>query len=136
NKIRTDLGTKLNISELRRGSSWTDRSHSGLVLKKPQPKIPFTFGSKSIASIDIYNPPITVRREVTLNDKQKRAARNTGNPVVVVGPAGCGKSIVITEKIKNIVEQNDYSSDLKILVTTFNKGLIEKLSQWLRALLD
>ena len=53
-----------------------------------------------------------------------------------MGPAGCGKSIVITEKIKNIVEQNNYSPDLKILVTTFNKGLIEKLSQWIRELLD
>lgn len=136
NKIRTVLGTNLNISELQRGSSWTDRSHSGLVLKKPQSEIIFAFGSKSIESLDIYNPPITVRREVTLNDKQKRAARNTANPVVIVGPAGCGKSIVITEKIKNIVEQNNYSSDLKILVTTFNKGLIEKLSQWLRELLD
>lgn len=136
NKIRTALGTNLNISELQRGSSWTDRSHSGLVLKKPQSEITFTFGSKSIGSLDIYNPPITVRREVTLNDKQKRAARNTETPSIIVGPAGCGKSIVITEKIKNIVEESNYSPDLKILVTTFNKGLIGKLAEWLKDLLD
>ena len=136
NKIRTALGTNLNISELQRGSSWTDRSHSGLVLKKPQSEITFTFGSKSIGSLDIYNPPITVRREVTLNEKQKRAARNTETPSVIVGPAGCGKSIVITEKIKNIVEESNYSPDLKILVTTFNKGLIGKLAEWLKDLLD
>jgi DNA helicase-2/ATP-dependent DNA helicase PcrA len=136
NKIRTTLGTNLNISELQRGSSWTDRSHSGLVLKKPQSEITFTFGSKSIGSLDIYNPPITVRREVTLNDKQKRAARNTETPSIIVGPAGCGKSIVITEKIKNIVEESNYSPDLKILVTTFNKGLIGKLAEWLKDLLD
>lgn len=136
NKIRTVLGTNLNISELQRGSSWTDRSHSGLVLKKPQSEITFTFGSKSIGSLDIYNPPITVRREVTLNDKQKRAARNTETPSIIVGPAGCGKSIVITEKIKNIVEESNYSPDLKILVTTFNKGLIGKLAEWLKDLLD
>lgn len=136
NKIRTVLGTNLNISELQRGSSWTDRSHSGLVLKKPQSEITFTFGSKSIGSLDIYNPPITVRREVTLNDKQKRAARNTETPSIIIGPAGCGKSIVITEKIKNIVEESNYSPDLKILVTTFNKGLIGKLAEWLKDLLD
>jgi DNA helicase-2/ATP-dependent DNA helicase PcrA len=136
NKIRTALGTNLNISELQRGSSWTDRSHSGLVLKKPQSEITFTFSSKSIGSLDIYNPPITVRRDVTLNDKQKRAARNTETPSIVVGPAGCGKSIVITEKIKNIVEESNYSPDLKILVTTFNKGLIGKLAEWLKDLLD
>jgi DNA helicase II / ATP-dependent DNA helicase PcrA len=136
NKIRTALGTNLNISELQRGSSWTDRSHSGLVLKKPQSEITFTFGSKSIGSLDIYNPPITVRREVTLNEKQKRAARNTETPSIIVGPAGCGKSIVITEKIKNIVEESNYSPDLKILVTTFNKGLIGKLAEWLKDLLD
>lgn len=136
NKIRTTLGTNLNISELQRGSSWTDRSHSGLVLKKPQSEITFTFGSKSIGSLDIYNPPITVRREVTLNDKQKRAARNTETPSIIVGPAGCGKSIVITEKIKNIVEESKYSPDLKILLTTFNKGLIGKLAEWLKDLLD
>lgn len=136
NKIRTALGTNLNISELQRGSSWTDRSHSALVLKKLQTEITFSFGSKSIGSLDIYNPPITVRREVTLNDKQKRAAINTQTPSIIVGPAGCGKSIVITDKIKNIVEETNYSPDLKILVTTFNKGLIGKLAAWLKELLD
>lgn len=136
NELRTFLGNIFNIAELSRKSFWTDNSHYGVVLQKPQSKMSFTTRTKSICSLDIYNPPITVRREVTLNDKQKRAARNTGNPVVIVGPAGCGKSIVITEKIKNILDQNNYSPDLKILVTTFNKELIEKLSQWLRELLD
>lgn len=136
NKIRTALGTKLNISELQRECSWTDKSHSGLVLKKSQSEITYTYGSKSIASLDIYNPPITVRREVKLNDKQKRAARNTETPSIIVGPAGCGKSIVITEKIKNIVEESNYSPDLKILLTTFNKELIGKLGEWLKDLLD
>jgi len=136
NKIRTTLGTNLNISELQRGSSWTDTSHSGMVLKKPQSEITFTFGSKPIGSLDIFNPPVTVRREVTLNNKQKSAARNTGTPSIIVGPAGCGKSIVITEKIKNIVEELNYSPGLKILVTTFNKGLIGKLAEWLKDILD
>src|SRR5690606_41693663 len=136
NKIRTALGKNLGIAELQRGASWIDRSHSGLVLKKPQVELTFSYGAKTIASLDIYNPPITVRRDVTLNDKQKRAARDTETPSIIVGPAGCGKSIVITEKIKNIVEAAEYSPDLKILVTTFNKGLIGKLAEWLKDLLD
>ncbi|WP_288445426.1 UvrD-helicase domain-containing protein [uncultured Chryseobacterium sp.] len=136
NKIRTALSKNLGISELQRGASWIDRSHSGLVLEKQQIEFTFSYGIKSIASLDIYNPPITVRREVSLNEKQKRSARNTENPAIIVGPAGCGKSIVITEKIKNIVEAAEYSPNLKILVTTFNKGLIGKLAEWLKDLLD
>jgi hypothetical protein len=136
NKIRTALGNNLGISELQRGASWIDRSHSGLILKKPQAELAFSYGTKTISSLDIYNPPITVRKDVTLNEKQKRAARNIESPSIIVGSAGCGKSIVITEKIKNIVEESEYSPDLKILVTTFNKGLIGKLAEWLKDLLD
>ena len=136
NKLRTSLGTKLGISELHRRASWTDTSYSGLVLKKKQSELTFTTGSMYIPSLDIYNSPITVRREVKLNDKQKKASQNTQSPSVIVGAAGCGKSIVITEKIKNIVEEYNYSPDLKILVTTFNKGLIGKLADWLKDLFD
>lgn len=136
NKIRTQLGNALSVSELSRGSSWFDNSHSGLILQKPQSQITFTAGSRSIPHLDIYNPPITVRCDVVLNEKQLKAARKGESPSVIVGPAGCGKSIVITEKIKNIVEEHKYSTDLKILVTTFNKGLIGKLAEWLKDLLD
>lgn len=134
NKIRLELGRRLDISELKRDASWVDTSHSGLVLKKMQSEL--AFSNNSIPSLNIYNPPIKVRRDVKLNDKQKRAARNTETPSIIIGPAGCGKSIVITEKIKNIVEEYDYSPNLKILVTTFNKGLIGKLAEWLIDLLD
>lgn len=136
NEVRTALGNKFGISELQRQSFWTDSSHYGVILNKQVAELTFSFGTKTINSLDIYNPPITVRREVKLNDKQKRAARNSETPSIIVGPAGCGKSIVITEKIKNIVEQSEYSPDLKILVTTFNKGLIGKLAEWLKDLLD
>lgn len=136
NKIRTQLGNALNVSELLRGSSWNDNSHSGLILQKSQSQFKFTAGSRPIPHLDIFNRPIAVRRDVVLNEKQLKAARIGGSPSVIVGPAGCGKSIVITEKIKNIVEEHQYSRDLKILVTTFNKGLIGKLSEWLKDLLD
>lgn len=72
NKIRTQLGKFLNISELQRASSWADRSHSGLILQKPQSELIFDSVKKSISHIDIFNPPITIRRAVTLNEKQKK----------------------------------------------------------------
>ncbi|MEA5461972.1 UvrD-helicase domain-containing protein [Arcicella sp. LKC2W] len=136
NKIRTKLGTILSVSELQRASSWIDRSHFGIVLQKPQSELTFSFGGNKISNIDIFNPPITVRKDVVLNEKQKRAARNTDSPSVIVGPAGCGKSIVITEKVKNIIEESKYDPNLKILITTFNKGLIGKLAEWLNNILD
>ncbi|MCH5598620.1 UvrD-helicase domain-containing protein [Niabella ginsengisoli] len=136
NEIRTALGNKFVISELQRQSFWTDSSHYGVILNKHLAELTFSYGTKTITSLGIYNPPITVRRDVKLNDKQKRAARNSETPSIIVGPAGCGKSIVITEKIKNIVDQSEYSPDLNILVTTFNKGLIGKLAEWLKDLLD
>ena len=53
------------------------------------------------------------------------------------GPAGSGKSVILSERIRRLVEEKDYDSDLRILVTTFNKKLVtEVLSKWLRELLD
>lgn len=136
NQIRTQLGEILNISELKRNASWIDISHSAIIFQKKQTSFSFAATSKPISHLDIFSPLIKVRRDVALNDKQKKAAKISDSPSVIVGPAGCGKSIVITEKIKNIVEENNYSKDLKILVTTFNKGLIGKLAEWLKDILD
>lgn len=136
NKLRNDLYQRLKINELSRGASWKDYSYSGLILSKPQAEITFSYNKETISELNIFNPPITVRRDVTLNKKQIQASENIDRPVVIVGPAGCGKSIVVTEKIKNIVEQENYSPDLEILLTTFNKGLIGRLSEWLNELLD
>jgi superfamily I DNA/RNA helicase len=77
-----------------------------------------------------------VRRDVILNDDQKKASIFETRPVIITGPAGCGKSVVITEKLINIFENFKWSKDLKILVTTFNKGLISQLRYWLFELLD
>lgn len=136
NEVRIALGKTLNISELQRQSFWTDKSHYGVILNKQLAEFTFSYEAKNIKSLDIYNPPITVRREVTLNNKQKIAARNSNSPAVIVGPAGCGKSIVITEKVKNIIEESNYDPNLKMLITTFNKELIGKLAEWLNDLLN
>jgi DNA helicase-2/ATP-dependent DNA helicase PcrA len=134
NSIRGQLGNILSIDELKRNTSWYDSSNAAIIFERPQLAM-FEQG-KQIESLDVFNPPIKIRREVTLNDNQKKAAENIDRPVTIVGPAGCGKSIVITEKVKNIVEEHLYDPKLQILVTTFNKSLIKKLSEWLIDLLD
>lgn len=94
------------------------------------------FTQNSINEINIFNPPITIRRDVSLNQKQIEASQNSDKAVVIVGPAGCGKSIVITERIKNIIESYNYNPSLFILLTTFNKGLLGRLAEWLKDILD
>ena len=134
NNIRTQLGKILNITELNRATSWYDISNAAIIFERPQLAM-FEHG-KHITNLDVFNPPITIRREVILNNNQKKAAENIDKPVTIVGPAGCGKSIVITEKIKNIVEEHQYDPKIQILLTTFNKSLIKKLSEWLVDVLD
>lgn len=136
NTLRLAWGALLGVSPLKRLTSWSDHSYSGLILTKVQTGFNLIKPAINITNIDIFNPPITVRRDVKLNPKQLEAADNIDRAVVIVGPAGCGKSIVITERLKNIVEQNNYNPKLKILLTTFNKGLIGKLAEWTKDVLD
>ena len=134
NKFRSWLSKEFEISELRNRATWVDMSYCGLVLSKPQANL--ALSQEKISKINLFNPPIVVRREISLNEEQIKASQNNNRRAVIVGPAGCGKSIVITEKIKNIVVQKNYSPDLKILCTTFNKDLVGKLGEWLIELLD
>jgi DNA helicase-2/ATP-dependent DNA helicase PcrA len=90
-------------------------------------------------SINLFNPPFVVRRDIILNEKQILASLDDGKPTIIVGPAGCGKSIVLSERIKNIII--DYSSkgklsDVQILLTTFNKELETNLKKWIEELLS
>ena len=47
---------------------------------------------------------------------------------------------MLTQKIKNLIQStrigNDYNPNLKILVTTFNKGLVKYLGNWIAELLE
>lgn len=134
NSIRSKLGDYLSIQELKRNTSWYDASNAAIVFERPQ--LAMFEQVNPIKNLDVFNPPITVRRDVVLNDYQKKAAENVERPTTIIGPAGCGKSIVITEKVKNIVEEHNYDPKIQILVTTFNKSLIKKLSEWLVDVLD
>lgn len=116
---------------------WRDSSFVGTILTKQQGALSF-IGSTSTKTkeIKLYNERIAIRREITLNDDQKRAAEHTDRPSIITGPAGCGKSVVITERLKNLVEAKQYDKSLDILVTTFNKQLMSYLGKWIEELLD
>lgn len=116
-----------------RPATWHDQSFAATVITKRA--IELFRQTQHAEKIRLHDASIKVRRDVVLNVEQEKAARNINQPTVIIGPAGCGKSIVLTERIKNIVEDVDYDPNLRILVTTFNKELLGQLTQWIRDLL-
>jgi len=110
-------------------ATWHDQSFVAMVITAR--RIELFRENQPAEKIRLHDASIRIRRDVKLNPEQVKAASNIDRPSIIIGPAGCGKSIVITERIKNIVEQTDYNPNLKILVTTFNKELLGQLSLWI-----
>ncbi len=135
NSYRTYFHTREALS-IGNTASWNDVSFVGTIITKRQKEMRIVFDEH--LNMKLYNPPIIIRREINLNDDQQRAAQHTEKPTIISGPAGCGKSVVITERIKNLVEKKgeEYNPNLKILLSTFNKGLIHCLKNWLISILD
>lgn len=128
------LSTTMEKKSLKNRAYWGDPSFIGCSISVKQQEI---FGREPTKEgVKIHTTSIKVRHEVILNEDQEHAAQNMDNPVVIMGPAGCGKSIVLTDRIKNIVEKYDYDPDLTILLTTFNKDLLGQLNYWLLDILD
>jgi len=118
--------------------TWDERSFTGVLLTKKNSRLSLDFGN-SIEDLHLYNPAIIVRRDVVLNYDQILAATDDGRPTVITGPAGCGKSIVITERVINIIKNaltRQKINDANILLTTFNKELKFYLLNWIKELLD
>lgn len=119
---------------------WNERSFYAKLLQLRQVKLTLQLlgyePPVTTAEINLYMPPIKVRREIHLNQQQQDAARLTKRPTVITGPAGCGKSVVITERIKNLCQASQYNQNLRILLTTFNKDLMRYLGDWLNDVLD
>lgn len=133
NRFRKGMNDKFRTS-FRGNANWDDNALIGAVLQRQNQGL--DFGSP-IDKIDLFNPKITIRREIKLNELQIKAAKNNEDrAAIITGPAGCGKSIVITERIKNLLETHHYSPKLNILLTTFNKDLIHELFEWLKNILD
>jgi DNA helicase-2/ATP-dependent DNA helicase PcrA len=133
--FRKSLVQKYNLKASSYPVTWKDNSFSAIGVEKTQSG--FIFNTEQVPQkLDLYNPPLKIRREVNLNEEQKKAASFETRPSIITGPAGCGKSVVITEKIINIIEEHKWSKNLTILVTTFNKGLIKQLRAWIIDILD
>ncbi len=58
--------------------------------------------------------------EISLNPEQKKAVEHTGGPILVVAGAGTGKTRVITERIKWLIE-NKKARPSEILALTFTE---------------
>ncbi len=114
---------------------WDIDSLYGRVLINNNPQLLLEFND-----INLFVEPERDRSKIKMTQQQKDAAEITSRPTLIIGPAGCGKSVVLTQKIKNIVEASNidkiYNKELKILVTTFNKGLVQYLGDWIEQLLD
>lgn len=118
--------------------TWDERSFIGAILAKKNTRLNLDF-DESLNDVHLYNPSIVVRREVILNDNQNIAAIDDGRPTIITGPAGCGKSIVVTERVLNILKnaiKTQQINKVKILLSTFNKELKIYLIKWIQELLE
>jgi hypothetical protein len=137
NRLRSDL--KKVIPSIQGMSTWRDYSFQGRVFMRRQKDIGLddTASHKTEYIESLFTQRVTDRVHVDLSAEQDKAARPDGRPTLIHGPAGCGKSIVITERVKRLVEERDYDPKLRILITTFNKALLqEMICDWLVNLLD
>lgn len=97
-------------------------------------------GGTDVAPWDMYTPKLRDRSKVKLNQRQEGAATWTGKvrPTCISGTAGSGKSLVLTERLANLVKKPPremgmapYDPDFRILFTTFNKELSAELKNWI-----
>ena len=128
--LRDELGLK------GKKVTWSDDGlpSSGIVISRQQQSL-YLPNAKPIKKMHLHKPPIQVISDMSLNNKQRKAAEFSDAPTIIVGPAGCGKSVVIAKKVFNTVKHDKYSPK-KILVTTFNKEVINQLAKWIKDLFD
>lgn len=138
-ELRHELGALYpSTTRLATNVTWDERLSNGVYLQRQQSILAFDQVSTSEQrdAEAMYRTNAMSRSEVELSDRQKRAARHTDRPTIINGPAGSGKSIVLTERVKNLVQTSSYDAKLNILVVTFNKELSSQISTWIQALLD
>ena len=64
-----------------------------------------------------------------LNPEQEAIAESSSDRLVVIGAAGSGKSVVLIEALARSLAQPTVGAR-SILVTSFNKGVIDQLARW------
>jgi hypothetical protein len=72
------------------------------------------------------------------DELQAAAARPDGRLTIITGAAGSGKSIALAERVAlTVVAHPRTEPDPRVLVTAFNRGMIDLLAKWVhRALTD
>src|SRR6202045_3018772 len=73
-----------------------------------------------MATLFDLNPP-TADTGLKLNEAQKRAITHGDGPLLVIAGAGTGKTRVITERIRHLLESDDSLLGENILGLTFTK---------------
>jgi DNA helicase-2/ATP-dependent DNA helicase PcrA len=133
-QFRNDLSTKNNLG-LSGVPKWNIDSLYGKILINNAPQLGLDFNN-----LNLFIGPESNRAKIKMTPQQTEAAELNDRPTLIIGPAGCGKSVVLTQKIKNIVTASkigeNYNPSIKILVTTFNKGLVRFLGNWIEQLLE
>lgn len=135
-ELNNQYGVGLNNHHL---VTWNEKSFYGAIFRRRQARMSIGVEQTTPSTkvkLDLYQSRVKVRRDLVLSKVQLKAAKPDGRPTIILGSAGSGKSVVITERIKEIVEQQAYNPKLSILLTTFNKSLVGYLIGWLKNLLD
>lgn len=134
NSFRLDLIQKYNLKAAKIPVTWSDKKFTIIGVEKKQSGVSFS-GKSGQSSMGLFNPPLRIRRDVVLSEDQKKASLFDNRPSIIIGPAGCGKSVVLTQKVIEIFEYYKWSKSITILITTFNKGLLSQLRNWMTDLL-
>jgi hypothetical protein len=136
--LRSELARKVG-HEFKGTPKWSDNRPAHAVLAATEDRLSLEDRPANRSRFNLFTPPLQIRRKIVLSESQAKAALPGERPTIIKGPAGCGKSVVITERIRNLVESrnNPFASlpPLKILLTSFNKGLIRMLRDWTKSLL-
>jgi hypothetical protein len=131
-RLRNDLRKKYNLN-LSGSPAW-EPNRSGEYAKVLKAK-----AEQSLISIEHLSIGRQINLkidEIELNEKQRDLAkiRQSPFPMDISGAAGCGKSLVIVNAIKNLVLRRTRRKN-SVLLTTFNKELIALFRSWLEILL-
>ncbi len=121
---------------LSKTTSWVEGKFTAHILSRQQAGLSLEARRNDTQAITLGNGPIKVRKDVKLSSDQIKASEHSDRPTVIQGPAGCGKSVVLTERVRNLVRESGFSEKLDILVTTFNKDLLGQLIVWIEDLLN